>query len=225
MRTLIQTPAGNVNESLAFYSKLDFHILSDNVPVIVSDGKAFIEINPDPYARAGLKLFSPSWNETVKKLKQLTAVIDTEDGYLLADTSGVWIYLVETEDEFDFETSESSGSALGNYVGLSLETPAIETSAEIWTAVGFVRDDETWPTYKNSDGVTVTLYQPNSCPHLFFNPSLTYFNGEDNLRVIEHIRKVNIPITEEITRFNKNGIVDNIVIRDPAGLGFLLFND
>ncbi|MEX1269641.1 MAG: hypothetical protein WEA56_11595 [Balneolaceae bacterium] len=225
MKTLIQTPAGNLNDSLDFYSRLDFTILSDSDPVIVSDGKAFIEINPDPYARAGLKLFSSSWKETVEKLKQLTAVIETEDGYLLADTSGVWIYLVEKADEFGFEISESSGSALGNYVGISLETPAIEKSAEIWTALGFLRDDETWPAYKNSDGVTVTLYQPNSCPHLFFNPSLTYFNGKDNLRVIEHVRKVNIPITEEITHFNENGIVDNIVIRDPAGLGFLLFND
>ena len=64
-----------------------------------------------------------------------------------------------------------------------------------------------------------------SCPHLFFNPSLTYFNGAKNLSIIQQIKTLQIPITEEITHFNKEGIVDNIIIRDPGGLGFFLFSD
>jgi hypothetical protein len=67
--------------------------------------------------------------------------------------------------------------------------------------------------------------KPLTCLHLFFNPSLTYFNGGNNLAVIENIRKLGIPITEEITHFNKDGIVDNIIIRDPGGFGFFVFND
>ncbi len=67
--------------------------------------------------------------------------------------------------------------------------------------------------------------KPNACPHLFFNPSLTYFNGKNNIDIIAKIRALNISITEEITHFNKEGKVDNIIIRDPGGFGFFLFND
>jgi hypothetical protein len=67
--------------------------------------------------------------------------------------------------------------------------------------------------------------KPQTCPHLFFNPSLNFFNGEDNISIISKIRSLDIPITEEITHFNKENKVDNIIIRDPGGYGFFLFND
>lgn len=225
MRTLIQTPTNNLSNSIEFYSKLKFNIISDKDPVLVSDGKAFIQINPDRYARAGIKLFRPDWEETVKKLSELANVVKTGDGYLLTDTSGMWIYLIETEDQFELQVSDSSNSALGNYMGIGLETPEVEKSKEIWTILGFERNDPKWPSYTNEDQLTITFYEPNSCPHLFFNPSLTYFNGAENLKVIEYIRKQNIPIAEEITYFNPNNEVDNIIIRDPGGLGFFIFND
>lgn len=225
MQTFIQTPTPNVQDSLEFYSKLEFDIVSEEDPILVSDGKVLIEINPDRYARTGVKLLSPDWGGTVTKLKPLTSVMETDKGYLLADTSGMWIYLIETKHEFDFEPSEFSDSALGNNAGLSLETPGIEKSAELWVALGFTRSDPQWPSFTNSDQLTITLYKPNSCPHLFFNPSLTYFNGNSNLQVIEYIRMQNIPITEEITYFNTDGIADNVIIRDPGGLGFFIFND
>lgn len=225
MRTLIQTPTNNLSNSIEFYSKLKFNIISDKNPVLVSDGKAFIQINPVRYARAGIKLFRPDWEETVNKLSELAAVVKTNDGYLLSDTSGMWIYLMKTEDQFELQVSDSSNSALGNYMGIGLETPEIEKSKEIWPLLGFERTDPKWPSYTNEDQVTVTFYEPNSCPHLFFNPSLTYFNGAENLKVIEYIRKQNIPIAEEIAYFNPNNEVDNIIIRDPGGLGFFIFND
>lgn len=225
MRTLIQTPTNNLSNSIEFYSKLKFNIISDKDPVLVSDGKAFIQINPDRYARAGIKLFRPDWEETVKKLSELANVVKTGDGYLLTDTSGMWIYLIETEDQFELQVSDSSNSALGNYMGIGLETPEVEKSKEIWTILGFERNDPKWPSYTNEDQLTITFYEPNSCPHLFFNPSLTYFNGAENLKVIEYIRKQNIPIAEEITYFNPNNEVDNIIIRDPGGFGFFIFND
>ena len=54
---------------------------------------------------------------------------------------------------------------------------------------------------------------------------MTYFNGQKNLAIIEEIRELNIPIAEEITYFNSEGTVDNIIIRDPGGYGFFIFND
>lgn len=224
MKTLIQTPTGSLSNSLEFYSKLKFNIISAEDPVIVSDGKAFIQINPDRYARAGIKLFRSSWKETISKLERLATVVGIDDGYLLTDTSGTWIYLIETPDPMNLQVSKSSHSAIGNYAGIGLETPEVEKSKEIWTTLGFKQDDPNWPSFTNDDQVTITLYKPNTCPHLFFNPSLTYFNGSDNLEIIEYVRK-HVPVTEEITHFNPDGEVDNIIIRDPGGLGFFIFND
>lgn len=225
MKTLIQTPTNNLRDSLEFYSKLKFNVISAENPVIVSDGKAFIQINPERHARAGIKLFRSSWKETISKLERLATVVETDEGYLLTDTSGMWIYLIETQDQFDFQVAKFSDSALGNYVGISLETPEVKKSKKIWTTLGFKQDGPNWPSFTNNDQVTLTYYKPNTCPHLFFNPSLTYFNGTDNPEIIEYIRKQSIPITEEITHFNPDGKVDNIIIRDPGGLGFFIFND
>ena len=73
--------------------------------------------------------------------------------------------------------------------------------------------------------IGVSVMGVHSCPHLFFNPRLTYFNSGKTPMVIAKIRVAKIAITEEISVFNKEGSVDNVVLRDPGGTGFLVFND
>jgi hypothetical protein len=55
----------------------------------------------------------------------------------------------------------------------------------------------------NKKSLELVLIKPNNCPYLFFNPSLTYFNDKNNLKIIEQIRDINIPNTGEITIFSK----------------------
>ncbi|MGB4971535.1 MAG: hypothetical protein WBO32_02690, partial [Cyclobacteriaceae bacterium] len=97
MQSLVHTPTNNIKNSLEFYQKLEFKVLADKERTLVTDGKAVIEINPDRFARAGVKLFKKKWTKEVAKLKKLTTVHKTKDGFLLSDASGVWIYLVEGE--------------------------------------------------------------------------------------------------------------------------------
>ncbi|MBL6964501.1 MAG: hypothetical protein ISR55_11805 [Bacteroidetes bacterium] len=229
MKTIIQTPTNKLEESLAFYVKLGFETISKDTPNVVSDGQVIIEINPDRYARAGMKLFNENWQEIISELEKLSKIIKIKDGYALADPSGSWIHLMETSADIDFKSSQTSSSALGQFAGMSVESIDLEKSLQIWEILGFEKSmgsvDEGWISLVKQDAVTVSLMRPLACPHLFFNPSLTYFNGSKNLEIIDNIRKLQIPITEEITYFNKEGIVDNIIIRDPGGLGFFLFND
>jgi len=229
MKSVIHTPTNNIKESLDFYTSLQFKVISDKDPTVVTDGKAIIEINPDRFARAGLKLYKNTWRKEVAELEKTTAVTQLETGHLLSDASGVWIYLVEGSPGFEFEPKESSFAVPGKFAGLSLETTDLARSASIWTALGFTNSagntEAPYIACVSEDGLTVSVMKPLNCPHLFFNPSLTYFNGGQNLPVIEKIRKAGIPISEEITYFNKQGIVDNIIIRDPGGYGFFVFND
>lgn len=229
MKTIIQTPTNNIEESLNFYSKLKFGTLTHKNLILVTDGKAVIQINPDRFARAGVKFYSKDWKEAVDQLEKLTPVVKTEEGYLLSDPSGTWIYLVENEEITNAQINSIKPSVLGNFAGISLEVISIKKALEIWNLLGFSHSmgsaDQGWVSLANEDGMAISLMKPLTCPHLFFNPSLTYFNGGNNLAVIENIRKLGIPITEEITHFNKDGIVDNIIIRDPGGFGFFVFND
>lgn len=227
--TILHTPTNNLENSLNFYKKLAFKTIKNDGMNVVTDGKAIIEINPDRFARAGVKLFRKTWTTVIEQLKKMTAVVDLKNGFLLSDPSGTWIYLIEEELDLKIEKVEDSFGVTGNFAGLSLETTDMAKSASIWQILGFKKTmgdlTQGWVAYQNEDELVVSLMKPLSCPHLFFNPSFTYFNGKKNLEIIEKIRKLDIPITEEITHFNKEGVVDNIIIRDPGGYGFFLFSD
>ncbi|MDH3650856.1 MAG: hypothetical protein OEQ53_14315 [Saprospiraceae bacterium] len=230
MNTIIQTPTPDLKRSLDFYERLQFKILSTENCILVSDGKVLLEINPDRFARAGLKLYAPSWQFIIEKIGINANINKLENCYLLVDPSGVWIYLIEGERSHDVGKYDSSLSVLGNFEGVSLESTDLKKSMAVWTGLGFKKTSGStsagWVTLQNQDGMNISIMKHLSCPHLFFNPSLTYFNGkENNPKIIQQIRDLQIPITEEITQFNTEGVVDNIIIRDPGGLGFFIFND
>lgn len=226
MQAVAHTPTNKLENSIDFYTKLGFKKIEEN---IFTDGKLIIEINPERSARAGIKLYKSSWSAEVDNLKGLAALNKISNGYLLSDASGVFIYLIEAEPSWKAEPAEKSFSALGNYMGVTLETTDMKRSADIYRALGFavVFGDDSQPFMSlNWNDFTVTLMKPNMCPHLFFNPSFSYFNGkEGNPKVIAKVRELGIPIAEEVTHFNKEGLVDNIIIMDPGGYGFFLFND
>lgn len=227
MQTIVHTATNNVSESITFYSRLNFRKISKD-PFLFTDGKVLIEINPDRFARPGIKLIKKSWQSIVSELEKLTAVTKIESGYLLSDASGVWIYLIESNNEIDVKQESESFSVLGNYAGISLESTDINRSIQLWEILGFTQtagSPENGYIVLDYNGFSISVMKALACPHLFFNPSMTYFNGKNNPEIIKKIRSLNIPVTEEITQFNKEGIVDNIIIRDPGGFGFFIFND
>jgi hypothetical protein len=53
---------------------------------------------------------------------------------------------------------------------------------------------------------------------------LAFFNGHQNSKIITHLKALNVPIKQEVI-FGEETIADNLVINDPGGLGFFIFND
>ncbi|MEE9372667.1 MAG: hypothetical protein V3V00_06400 [Saprospiraceae bacterium] len=225
---ILQTPTPNISSSLDFYRGLKFEKITLDDEVFVTDGKVLIKINHDRYARIGINLYKKDWSTTLEKIKNIVPVYENEKGYIIADNTGTWIYLNNNERPL-LNISDKCQSTLGNYAGVSLETISMAQSQSLWILLGYKvtmgGPDQGWMTMGDENNNTISFMNPNTCPHLFFNPSLTYFNGKNNLKVIQNIRDVNIPISEEITFFNKEGLVDNIIIRDPGGLGFFIFSD
>lgn len=229
MKAIIHTPTNKLENSIEFYSLLGFTDVSSDGTTLFSDGQVLIEINPDRYARAGVKLIKDDWSEVAANLEQIAPIFSIDQGYILSDGTGTWIYLIENKSFTHIDYSTCGKSIIGTYAGLSLETISIPHTMKVWEVLGFTQSmgspDQGWLSMSHPDGPGISLMNPNACPHLFFNPSLTYFNGKDNPKIISEIRKRDIPIAEEVTHFNKEGIVDNVILRDPGGYGFFIFND
>lgn len=227
MYVTINTPTNKKENSISFYQKLGFKQADDN-ELMFTDGKVVIEINTQKSSRAGINLYKADWKAEVAVIEMTKHVVKTKTGFALTDPSGVWIYLIEGEYK-GLQPEGKSLSELGNSQGLTLETADMEASAKLYQQLGFslVAGDpkKGYAVLATENGFGISLLGSGMCPHLFFNPSLTYFNGKKNLAIIEKIRQLDIDITQEITEFNKQGIVDNVIIRDPGGYGFFIFSD
>ena len=129
----------------------------------------------------------------------------------------------------NYELSGESTALPGNFMGLSIEAVDVKKTVEFWQVLGYEKTmgsiEQGWIAFQNGSSIGISIMKPLICPHLFYNPGLTFFNSGKNLPIIEKIRAAGIPIAEEITVFNKEGIVDNVVLCDPGGLGFFVFND
>ncbi len=228
MKTIIQTYAGNLNQLLAYYNTLNFEHLTSNDKQYAISSKFAIELNTNPHARPGLKLFADDSTETVTKLQAHLNVVTSDNDYLISTPSGCRVYL-ENEKTAPTVIFADQESVLGNFMGMTLETTDMDKSLLIWEILGFKlvmgKAEDGWVLLTNSEGFSVSLMAPNSCPHRCIVPSLTFFNNTKNSEIIAEIRRLKIPIVEEITAFNKEGIVDNIIVQDPGGLGFFIFND
>ncbi|NNE98890.1 MAG: hypothetical protein HKN25_07705 [Pyrinomonadaceae bacterium] len=228
-QTVVHTPTKDLGESIDFYKRLEFEMLSEKDPTVFTDGKALVEINPIRHARAGIKMYAEDWSENLPSPDEVGKILETDDGYLLCDPNGVRVYLANGAFEVDYQAKPESFGLTGNYAGLSIEAHDIDKTAKFWAALGFVHKDgdlaQGWASYSNGSGMDISLMKPLMCPHLFFNPGLTYFNSGKNLTNIGKLREAGIEFAEEITQFNTDGVADNVIIRDPGGYGFFIFND
>ena len=226
MKTIIQTPTPDLEKSKDFYDRLGFKRLCED-PVLYTDGRFIVEINPDPFTRPGLKLYADDWKSAAGKLGELTVVIEVLTGFVASDPNGIRVYL--ENGALEHEAGGESFGKTGNFSGISVEAIAVAQTVEFWEALGFEKSQgdlaQGWAVFSNGGDIDVSIMGANTCPHLFFNPGLTFFNSGKNLDNIAKLRDASIPITQEITCFNKEGIADNVIINDPGGLGFFVFND
>ena len=207
MNACIQTPVASLDSTLDWYRAAKFTETTYDEATYFTDGAVLLRVNPIPTARKGIVLFGQT------------------DSRLTSSPSGVWVYLEQGEAP---SLPAVENSLFGNCKGVSIEATDPVAEAAFWSALGFelqAGDPESgWASY-SGHSLGLSIMGPNFCPHLFYNPGLTFFNSGKNPEVIENLRQAGIALTQELTCFNDEGIVDNVVVRDPAGLGFFVFND
>lgn len=228
MQFLYTTPTPDLELSKSFYSSLGFEIDQREKICYAISSQLVIEINPVRTARAGIKIYGIDQDEFFKSLNSYANITKTDAGFLLSDPSNVWMYFENAaiDDILDLGANKE---LCGNFVGMSLESTDIQRSINIWSCLGLKKTmgdiNQGWVAYGSDSGLNVSFMVPNVCPHLFFNPSFTYFNSGKNPEIIAKLREAKVPIKEEITLFNPNGEVDNVILQDPGGFGFFVFND
>ena len=227
MQLFYQTPTPELKKSTNHFSNLGFKIYEVENGAIAYDAQCRFWIDTAATTRPGLCMIKEDWTTEKSEIEKLVKIVEKEGSYFFADPSGCWVELRQGA-KLALDTNEVK-CVLGNFAGLSLEMIDIGLSAKIWTSLGFEHKmgavEKGWISYEDEYGNGMSLMAPFACPHLFLNPSLTYFNGADNLAIIQNIRDRQIPIMEEVTVFNKKGIVDNVILREPGGYGFFIFSD
>lgn len=222
----VKTPTPDLARSLDHWRRAGFAPTGAGEGVI-SDGQVVIHVDTHRSMRPGVVLTRDGWGETLGALEPFGPVHEAPGGgHMVAAPSGTWVYLVEGP-ALD-PAAEGAEPLLGKFVGLSIESPRVADSRRFWEALGFswTHGDEAqgWLSLEGPDG-GLSLMRPFVCPHLYFNPGLTYFNGGRNPEILPELRRRGLEFAEEITVFNDRGEVDNVVLRDPGGLGAFVFND
>lgn len=215
-------------DSINFFRKLKFSVSQINNETYVSDRGVLIKLNPDEKSQPGIIVFSENIRNIIEKLSAITEVVPVEKGFEFIDPSGTRVTLIETGKKIEAQENTVSSLA-GKFAGVSLGLTSPAASIELWEIMDFKivagSLDHGWAVLVDSSASAVSILNINTCPHKFFNPSLSYFNGDNNMKIIEGIRKAGIDIEQEVTAFNDKGIVDNIILREPGGIGFFIFND
>ena len=215
-----ETPAMNLERSKTFFSKVGWHAFSINENSFFTDGVGVFRLNTNPQSRVGFVIRNNDSSLPPPIFKEM------KDSWRAICPSGVNITW-ENGNLLDFE--KATNSILGNNQGLTIESIDLPKSIDFYTQLGFEAMDDGsqgYVTLKHSSGFTLTLLKSGMCPHSFCNPSLSFFNGkEGNQLVLEKIRAAGLEIYEEVTYFNPEGLVDNVILREPGGFGFFIFND
>jgi predicted lactoylglutathione lyase len=225
--TWLYAATANPQKSKDFYTRLGFKAL-DQKRTWFTEGSLILELANDTKARNGIKIYSSNWDLLKDTLKEEQEIFEYDDGFCTNGPSHVWFYFEKEKPNIELRP-KSSFSLAGNYAGVSIEVADMEHSESWLKNIGFEitmdNREHGWLSMKNKDGFGLSLLKYGSCPHSFINPSLTFFNSGKNEVFIQKIKENNIPILEEITCFNPQGIIDNVILQDPAGPGIFMFND
>ena len=82
----------------------------------------------------------------------------------------------------------------GNFAGLSIEAVDIERTIQFWELLGYKKTmggiEQGWVAFENGTNVGISIMKPMVCPHLFFNPGLTFFNGGKTYLLLKKLKQL-----------------------------------
>lgn len=202
----VESPLTKKEECIAYYTQLGFDLCDEQGVYLAKEKRFSVILNPKINSQVALHIYESKKTES------------------LISPSGVLVHLFEHESPYSLG---GKFSILGNYSGVSLETNSLEDSFTFWRQLGFEGSFTPSPGWieLQKNGQQLSIQKSKLCPHVFHNPSLTFFNGQKNQEIIQKIKLAKLPIDEEVRFSQQEEIAQNIILRDPGGIGFFIFND
>lgn len=229
-KVIINSAAQNINRVSAFYDKIGFKNALNN-QIYVTDNQSVIKLNSSNSTRVCIELYT----DNSPKIRELLmpSIFEKDSSYVTSDPNGVLIDVFDIADYPNLTFPDNSDtSLLGNYAGIGIETLKMKESVDFYVMLGYnspgeLNGSESYLTLQNDELPPLTLFKMGMCPHSFYNPSLTFFNGkEQNPILIKKMKELGITFTEEVTVFSKDSTqLENVIVEDGGGLHFFVFND
>ncbi len=221
----------SLENSVKFYESLGFTNVVDNKEkgwVQLTDGQILILLNQDEMHYTGLAYYSEDIEARVAKLEEsgieFDAKINKEDKLYLAvlnEPNGLTISLMNYDSANIYKPAGHPISKCGKFGEISIEAKDLNATVAFWEKLGFevINRFDDFVTLK--DGLmTVGIYGPGVCKHLFKNPSITYFEP-DMAERIEKLKQEGKKFAQELP--DKDGIVTDAILEAPEGTYLFLF--
>ena len=222
-------PSPDLAITRAYFERLQFVVQAADQALWVGVGTWQFYVEAKANVRAGWRFYTDDAAREMERLQAYCSFKPSGNEWLGTDGNGIWIRLSEEEFPQPPIRQTEGKNLCGRFVGISQEVADLSKASELYQQLGFAVQagsaESGWVSLLHANGTALSLMPYGVCPHLFFNPSLTFFNGGGNLPIIEQLRLAGVPIAQEITHFNQEGLVDNVILCDPSGLGIFVFND
>lgn len=230
MKMITVTPAVDISLSIEFYEKAGFLKIDADDAVVFADSNNYMVLDNSASTRPALKFFEIDLAKWKSKNPSSPFIIQSNEALRTIDPSGVHIILTTDKAPTWLKGSSDHKSIFGNFAGISIEAVAFKKTVLFYESIGYKItngkvENNSYVVLEKEAAVSISIMAYGSCPHQFYNPSLTYFNSGQNAPIIQKVKENGLRIAEEITVFNKEGIVDNIIVRGPGDWGFFIFND
>ncbi|MEZ4777610.1 MAG: hypothetical protein R3D00_30830 [Bacteroidia bacterium] len=222
----INLPIFSRRKTPLLFSKLGFVPLGKDLlgQTLVTDGTVIVRLDEESEYGAGLLYFA----ETVLPLPvgdSISDEVESEWAMEWQSPEGVSLTILQTPHVEMPNAPKGTPTPLGTFYEVSLMTTDFDVSVAWWQKAGFSI------TYGNpatdnfitlsDDMIRVGLYRPGSCPHIFNNPAVTYFDS-DMAGKITAARELGILYAQEIS--NKDGVVSDAIVETEEGWHVFLFS-
>lgn len=223
----INLPVKKGSNTRILLKKIGFKTIGKDIleQKLLSDGTVIIRLDQEQAFGPGLLYYSGDPDHGLPFSDVIPSAPDDEMTMEWVDPNGVSVAVAGAPVSGIPAMISVENPAFGEFYEVSIMTKDFNESYHWWLEAGFEL------TYGNpatdnfltmSDGlINIGLYRPGSCPHIFNNPAITYFDAHMKEKLVIAKSK-GIDFAQEIP--NREGNITDGIVETEEGYHVFLFS-